>query len=225
MVTGRVSQMSSVSDPIIQPISPAKRQYDKVCCTTTSQGAKCDLIVIEYKAANKLTAYIVEMGLLEMVIETIKERTKFSTEKSKRKEEMAKEAIAVVVTQTFDYMVNQGLFYGYINEGSSFIFLFINPDTPKTLYYEKVILGAASTTSSEGSKEQLRLTAVELVAGFVQMALSREPWNETERSKVRKKLRIWAPNDPSASPTPSPDRSNNDPDSPQFEELNKKNFP
>ena len=36
-----------------------------------------------------------------------------STEKAKKKEETAEEAIAIVVTQTYDYMIEQGLSFGY----------------------------------------------------------------------------------------------------------------
>lgn len=42
---------------------------------------------------------------------------------AKRAKEKAEEAIAIVVTQTYDYLIDQGLSYGYINGEKTFIFL------------------------------------------------------------------------------------------------------
>lgn len=161
-----------------------------------------------------------------MVIAHIKERGKVSTEKSKREEEMAEEAIAVAVTQAFGYIVDQGLSFGYITGGITFIFLYIRRDKPETVYYEKVILQTASTTSFTDINKRLRLTAVGLVAAFIQLALAEEPWNETIRSEARKKLPIWGPRNPQipVNRAPSPDSSSSN-SSPEYKELKKTDFP
>lgn len=61
----------------------------------------------------------------------------------------------MVVTQKFDQMIDQGLFYGYFNEGKAFIFLLICLEDPQTLYYEKFILEDPPTTSSIGPDKKL----------------------------------------------------------------------
>lgn len=53
---------------------------------------------------------------------------KFSTDSGSRRKE-----IAEVVTQTYDYMIAQGLCYGYANGGKTFLFQFIDPNDPETL--------------------------------------------------------------------------------------------
>lgn len=227
-VNGRVRQMNSRSEVAIRPTTTFKQQSDKVCSITNSQGASRDLFVIQCKAEDKLAPAVVKKGLRNMGITTIKEQIRVSMEKGKKKEdEMAEEAIAVVVTQTYDYMVNQGLSYGYINGGNTFIFLCTYPDNPKTLYYEKVFLKAASTTSSMASNRKLRLTALGLVAGFTQMALGKQQWSERLRNKARNEQPFWGPNGPQTptSPKPTPGRPSKDSvavESPKLKELNTK---
>ena len=222
-INDRVRQMNTGS---VQPITPTKRRYDRVCYITTSQGSR-DLFVIGYKAADKLTPEVVMQGLRNMdgmEVAKIKERVTVSKEKGRRKEEMAEEAIVVVVTQTFDYMVEQGLSFGYVDGGNAFIFLFMYPGKTDTLYYEKVIPEAASTTSSDPD-ERLRLTSVGLVTAFAQMALDWKPWSTNMRSKARQELPIWDSDDAQtlANLTESPDRPSND--SSEFEESDDETFP
>lgn len=123
-----------------------------------------------------------------MEIEAILHQVNIPKDKAKKWKETAEEAIAIVVTLTYDYMIDQGLSYGYVNGGKSFIFFFVRPDEPETMYYEKFILEDPYTTSSIVSDEKLRVTAVRLVAGFAKMALSKQPWDEACRSKARNEL-------------------------------------
>lgn len=134
-------------------------QYAKVCYVTTDQGESIDLFVVEYEAADKLTADLVKAGLHKMKVKTSKERMKVSAEAGARKVEIAEEAIVVVLTQTFDYMVSQGLSYGYVNGGGAFIFLYIDPQNLQSHYYESVVLEEASATPSIDPDQLLRLTA------------------------------------------------------------------
>lgn len=69
-----------------------------------------------------------------MEIAKIVQCNEVAVEKVRRKQEMAEEALAVVVTQTFDYMVDQGLSYGYANGGNTFVFILYHPDGPQTVY-------------------------------------------------------------------------------------------
>ena len=129
----------------------------------------------------------------------------------------------------FDYMIDLGLSHGYVNSGKTFIFFFIRPEDPQTLFYETVILKDPiedpSTISSilpfeQLPDEQLRLTAVGLVAGFTQMALSQEPWDEEYRTKARNKLSTWQSDDGKYLDGMSPEENTNEDseDFPDFEE-------
>ena len=156
--------------------------------------------MIEYKAAHKLTPALVQEGMRDLSIDSIIHRVKNSMDDDERRKERAKDIAAIVITQTFDYMINLGLSYGYVNAGKTFIFLFVCPKEPGKLLYETVILKDPiedlSTTSSilpfkQLPDKDLRLTAVGLVAGFTQMALSKEPWGEAYRSNAQNELPKW----------------------------------
>lgn len=192
-VSDRVNQMNAGSEFWMPEI---RRDYNKLCCITTSQFERRDLFVIDYQAPGKLTPDLIKEGLHDMELETIKERIRVPKENAKSEGDIAEEIIAAVVSQTFDHMVDQGLSYGYLNGGNTFIFLFISPGKPQTLYYEQVILDAASTTSFVDSDDEIRLTAVGLVVGFTQMALGSQMWSERSKRKARNELPIWDSNDP-----------------------------
>ena len=235
-ISNRRSHLSEDSEATIRPIRttpPVKNPYDKVCYTTTpDQAASRDLFVIQYKAADKLPLDVVKNGLHDMKLEKIIQRIKFAPDQGRRQDEIAEEAIAAVLTQIFDFMVDKGLSYGYAKGGNAFIFLFTHPDNPKTLHYEKVIIEPAPITSTD-PEETLRLTAVGLIAAFVQMALGSQPWSNTLRSKALKELPIWRVNESKTleNPTPTPNRSRNESgksvvsyDSPAFKKPNSTTF-
>ncbi|KAI9778922.1 MAG: hypothetical protein M1816_003804 [Peltula sp. TS41687] len=75
----------------------------------------------------------------------------------------AEEAVATVITQTFDYLIDQGVSYGYATGGKGFIFLFFHPNDPQTLFYEHV--STAQAVRPDGPL-QPRLSAVVLAASF-----------------------------------------------------------
>ena len=115
-VSSRLSQINTGVEKKM-PTTPSKKQkrfYDKVCYIIIGKDQRWDLLVIEYKAANKLTPDVVLDKMHDMEIEAIIQRVKLSTNKGKKKKEMAENAIAMIVTQTYDYMIDQGLSYGYV---------------------------------------------------------------------------------------------------------------
>ena len=152
----------------------SRRLYNKVCYITVGISQRRDLFVVEYKSADKLTPALVLGGMHDMRIDAIIHHSKIPTNIDEKKKERAEDSIAIVLTQTYDYMIDQGLCYGYVNGGKTFIFLFLHPEDPETLYYEKVILEDPSTISSIVPDHQLWFTAVGLVSGFAQMALSKQ---------------------------------------------------
>lgn len=226
-VTNRLRNMHNVTRNSTAPRTPQqqeplydqKRLFETVCSITHEKDGCRDLLAIEHKSADKLTSVLLLDGLHDMEIEDIIYRVKISTDNAKRTIEQAEEAIAVVVSEAYDFMIDQGISYGYINGGNTFIFLFVRPEEPHILYYEKVILEDLPTTSSIVSEEKLRFTVVGLVAAFAHMALSKQQWNEEFRSKARNKLPIWKLGDAKAlhNTTPmSTSQSNND--SPDLED-------
>lgn len=149
-------------------------QHDRVCYITPDQGARRGLFVIEYKVVDELSPGVVKEGFHDMEIGEIRQQIKSAKDEGDKWKETTEDAIAAIMTQAFDKMVNSGLSCGYAHGETAFIFLFTSSDSPRTLYYEKVILEQPFPTSSIDPDEELRLTAVGLVAAFTQMAAAVE---------------------------------------------------
>lgn len=203
-INNRRSQLHKDSEARFRPVTtapPANSPYDKVCyMTTPGQTLSRDLFVVQYKSPDMLAPDVVKNGLHDMELEQIRQRINLATDNGREG------AIAAVITQIFDSMVDKGLSYGYVKEGSTFIFLFTRPDNPSILYYEKVILGPALISSSD-PEETLRLTAVGLISAFVQMSLGSQPWSKALRSKALEELPIWRVDESKMLKTPNCSRS------------------
>lgn len=193
-INNRRSQLRKDSDATIRPMTkmaPANNPYDRVCCITTpDRAASRDLFVIQYKSATMLAPNVVENGLHDMDLERIMQEINSTTDESRSGEEIAEWAMAAALAQSFDFMVDKGLSYGYVKEGKTFIFLFIRSDNPSILFYETVILESAliASPNPEGS---LRLTAVGLISAFIQMSLDSQPWSKGMRRQALEELPIW----------------------------------
>lgn len=193
-VTARLNVMKTTPEEI-QP-TELRRLYDKVCYIT-GKGIKEDRdhFVIEYKAADKLTPEIVLEGLHDVELETIRRRIKASTDKVLRRTEVAEEALATVIAQTYDNMIDQGLCYRYATWRKAFVFLFIHPDHPQTLFYEKVFLNETPRETLTDIHHKIRLTSVGLVSSFAQLASGKLPMPQGWRNKARSELPIWGVSD------------------------------
>lgn len=116
------------------------RKTDKICFVEKDDRTERDIMVIEYKAAHKLTPQLLSQGLQLMNLAEVINRATISTDQQKRDEEFAQQAMASVITQTFDYMVDKGVCYGYITGGQAYVFHYFHQDDPNTLYYHSAVL-------------------------------------------------------------------------------------
>lgn len=215
-INNRRSQLREDLEAPIGPMTkttPAINPYDKVCyITAPGLAASRDLFVIQYKSPDMLAPDVVKDGLHDMELERIMQQITLGTVEGSSREEIAEGAMAAAITQAFDFMVDKSLSYGYVKEGSTFIFLFTRPDNPSILYYETVILRTTLKTSSD-PEDTLRLTAVGLISAFVQMSLGSEPWSKALRSKALEELPVWRIDEsgmlklPTLRPTPTQNRS------------------
>ncbi|KAL8915698.1 MAG: hypothetical protein Q9172_006749 [Xanthocarpia lactea] len=99
----------------------------------------------------------------------------------------ADQMVAAVMTQTFHYMIEEGLPYSYITTGQAFVFLHIRQDDPTTLFYH------LSTPSQVTSDIPIEETAVGQVLGLALMAFKdagprSQAWRQNAMSKLVKHL-------------------------------------
>ena len=94
---------------------------------------------------------------------------KVKSDETLRERDAADAQIAKVLTQVFDYMVTNGVAYGYIASGPSLVFLHTQPGNLRTLYYHLCI--PEEEDNGENKVVDVFQTAVAQLASFCLAAL------------------------------------------------------
>jgi hypothetical protein len=98
-------------------------------------------MVIEYKPSHKLLVYNLRAGLLRAdsryinLLEDIINRPTIPTDLEEKFVYHSEWLVVASLTQTYGYMVENGLEYSYLTIGEAYIFLQIKEAEPHTLYY------------------------------------------------------------------------------------------
>nr|KMM68637.1 conserved hypothetical protein, variant [Coccidioides posadasii RMSCC 3488] len=94
------------------------------------------LFIIEYKAGHKLLPANLRAGLQPSNFwEDVVQAHLIPTDQEEKLIYKAKQITGAAITQAFDYMIKEGVEYGYLTTGEVFTFLHIKEDDPTTLYY------------------------------------------------------------------------------------------
>ncbi|OJD18221.1 hypothetical protein AJ78_01721 [Emergomyces pasteurianus Ep9510] len=179
------------------PVTPTVRsrstrpRADQFCVYNTGPVEAIPAYIIEYKAPHKLTKNIVEAGLMDMevaeVIEDIEENDPVKA---------ARWRVAACISQTFSYMIQSGLEFGYVCTGEAFIFLRVGSDDPTTVYYYLSVPNddVGNTTgwvSGSDCDNRLHLTTIGQVLAFTLRALQTPPRNQDWRNHAQTVLKKW----------------------------------
>ncbi|KAI4118321.1 MAG: hypothetical protein LQ345_001605 [Seirophora villosa] len=117
----------------------AKPTYaDQICVRHGDGGETTAVAVVELKPPHKATRDLVTAGLRPMNLEesVIKHLDGPAPSSSKEKfQRAADKFVAMIVTQTFSYMVESGISHGCIITGEIMIFLRILKEDPRTVYF------------------------------------------------------------------------------------------
>jgi hypothetical protein len=173
-------------------VEPKEINPDRRCLREDFAGNRAIAFVVEYKAAHKLQANQVRRGLDEHLFTNVIKRrrsTKSSTNSAQVLEERSDQILAMVLTQTFDYMIRLGLKYSYLTAGKSFLFLVVEEDDPATLYYHLVDPGEEAE-DDEGVLTEFK-TAVAQVACFSLLALRSKARSPRWTAKAQEVLAEW----------------------------------
>ena len=97
---------------------------------------------------------------------------------------------AAAITQTFEYMVENGLEYSYMTNGQAFIFLRVCESDPTTVYY---YLAEPNRKGDEQDSTSFRYpsTAIGRVLGFCLTAIRSNARNQTWRDRAAGQLHKW----------------------------------
>ncbi|CAH0046111.1 unnamed protein product [Clonostachys solani] len=190
--TTREKQRRNTSPTKRVAIEPKEIRPDRRCLREDTEGNRSIAFVVEYKAAHKLQINQVRRGLNEHLFSrAIKRRLsgKSRTDDNQALEDRSDNVLAMVLTQTFDYMIRLGLEYSYLTAGKSFIFLRVKADDPKTLYYH--LADPDDEAEDEDGELNLSRTAVAQVAGFSLLALRSNLQPAKWTSEAQAELSQW----------------------------------
>ncbi|EGE82502.1 hypothetical protein BDDG_05446 [Blastomyces dermatitidis ATCC 18188] len=149
-------------------------------------GDELTVFVGEYKAAHKLPS-----SAFDRVFSSTGESLFFDTLKrlslpfvDTNKEERV---VAQVLCQTFDYMINAGLLYGYVTSGQALVFLMLEKSDPQILYYH-VSAVPDCVDDSLLNDFDVRYGPVSQLSTFVMLSLESAPqspqWIENAKSQL-----------------------------------------
>lgn len=181
-----------------QKLSPRPKLYpDQWCFRVDDDGRHVPIFVIEYKAAHKLRASMIQTalsnasddgGLFADVIDALGSG-KISVDEEVRYVEDAKRNTAQVLAQAFHYMIEFGLCYCYIASGEALLLLCIQPDDPRTLYYHLAVPNE-DVGPAEGPQD-LKNTPVALVSTLVLLALDAPVQMQRWKQMAQSVLKPW----------------------------------
>ena len=152
--------------------------------------------VVKYKAPHKLTVEHLRKGLRPRIniYDEVINKVTMPARKANDAEKFqyhAERITAAALTQTYHYMIEGGLEYGYVMNGMAFVFLNINWSDPGTLYYF-----FADPGSDVEKGDAVHYSAVSNVLVFTFLAfsalISSHVHNQDERYWVSSKLHKWA---------------------------------
>ncbi|KAM5438211.1 hypothetical protein McanMca71_000371 [Microsporum canis] len=179
------------------PVIPRTVKPDQNCIFHQVNGERNLIYVTEYKAAHKLTDDFIRSGLYRMnMYEEVVQRAILpdKDDKDGNAQYNAERLTCAALTQTFDYMIRQGLEYSCLTNGRIKVMLRVPIDNPETLQYS--ILEPSKDAEPEDDQNGFRFpyTAVGCYLGLTLLALESPERNQAWRNSAQSKLNKWEVN-------------------------------
>ncbi|KAM3067066.1 hypothetical protein ACMFMG_011739 [Clarireedia jacksonii] len=169
--------------------NPKPRNADQICVYKQADGTRTPCMVVEYKPSHKLTVFNLRAGLLQAdkgsmnIPAHVINRFQIPTDAEEKFVYYSEFLTAAALTQTYVYMVENGLEYGKVATGEADVFLWLKEDEPHTLYYHL----AEPNNEVEAHSEvviSLYHTAVSQNLAFCLMALGSKPRSQIWRNRA-----------------------------------------
>ncbi|EAS33643.3 uncharacterized protein CIMG_13378 [Coccidioides immitis RS] len=157
---------------------------DQLCVFWRDGEFETLLFIIEYKASHKLLPPNLWTRLQPSNFwENIVQAQQIPTDPEEKLIYNAKQITSAAITQTFDYMVKEGVEYGYLTTGEAFVFLRIKEDDLTTLYYH-LSEPAHDANTQDGDSFWYSNTAISSVLSLCLLALASKRWSQDWRSQA-----------------------------------------
>ena len=186
------NHLNTLSDNAEEVLERQKRsRTDQACVFRNIHGNRSLLFVREYKAAHKLSIEYLRAGLRPMnVRKDVVQRPTIPQDPGEKLNYNADRLVAAAVTQTFEYMIENGLEYSCIGTGPAEVYLRVLEDDPTTVYY---YLAEPKMDVREADELGFRypFTAIARMLGFGLMALHSRIRNQAWRGQASQLLYHW----------------------------------
>ncbi|KAH8751831.1 hypothetical protein BGZ57DRAFT_934347 [Hyaloscypha finlandica] len=180
----RISSKGHDSSSNLRP-----RNADQICVYREADGTRSLCMVVEYKPSHKLSVFNLRAGLLRAdkgsmnIPEDVINRITIPTDPEDKFVYHSEWLTAAALTQTYSYMIENGLEYSKLVTGEADVFLQVKEDEPHTLYYHLAEPNIEAEAHSEVDILLCR-TAVSQTLTFCLMALDSEPRSQKWRNHV-----------------------------------------
>ncbi|TVY90595.1 hypothetical protein LAWI1_G003827 [Lachnellula willkommii] len=167
--------------------NPKPRNADQICVYKKADGTRNLCMVVEYKPSHKLSVFNLRAGLLRAdngsmnIPEEIINRITIPTDPEEKFVYHSEWLTAAALTQTYAYMIENGLEFSKLATGEADIFLQLKEDEPHTLYYHLAEPNIEAEAQSEVDILLCR-TAVSQTLTFCLMALDSKPRSQKWRN-------------------------------------------
>ncbi|KAH8799457.1 hypothetical protein F5884DRAFT_128577 [Xylogone sp. PMI_703] len=167
--------------------NPKPRNTDQICVYKNADGTRSLCTVVEYKPSHKLSVFNLRAGLLRAdsgsmnVLEDVVNRITIPTDPEEKFVYHSERLTTAAVTQTYGYMIENGLEFGKLATGEADVFLQVKEDEPHTLYYHL----AEPNLEAEAQSDigiLISRTAVGQTLTFCLMALNSKPRSQKWRN-------------------------------------------
>ena len=186
------NHLNSLSENAEEVLERQKRsRVDQACVFSNVDGNRMLTFVREYKAAHKLTVQYLRAGLRPMdVRKEVVQRLTIPQEPGAQLNYNADRLVAAAVTQTFEYMIDNGLEFSSIATGPAEVFLRIDEDDPQTVYYyltePRLDVGEADEFGFH-----YPFTGIARLLAFTLMAMHSSQRSQAWRNEAAKSLHVW----------------------------------
>lgn len=182
-------QTPSNSRPNLNQLRP-----DQICVYQYDEedvSSRRIAFIVEYKPPHNLTLPHLRVGLRRMniITDVVNRATKpTSQDQVALFQYHADRLVASAITQTFHYMIEGGLEYSYLTTGEAIVFLKLDWDQPKKLYYH---LADPREEVKAHPQNFVYCTAVGQVLAFTLLALGSSTHGQNERNIITNRMKTW----------------------------------
>lgn len=181
------------------------KMADKILVQKVEGNTKRLVLIVEYKPPHKLSIEMLKAGLKDLDLPDLIHRVKSSNDKTINFIEKSEDVVAIVIAQTYTYMIESGIQYAYLTTGEAFVFLYTQEQDRETLYYHMVI---PKDTSTSEALNGISNTAIGQVISFYILACGGEFYDQDTRDRHREQAILWRKDEDRlmAGMTPSPQK-------------------